>query len=104
MKIPKTRNILGRRWQVKYKWNLMDENRHKCDGLCEYKTRTIWIDRAMSLEDKQQTYLHEEFHAVLHELCFNQLDVSGDAQEVVCEGLSRWVLDTYDLRPRKIKK
>lgn len=104
MKLPKYRTILGKKWKIRFKWNLRCDDGHKVDGLCDFKNRYIWLDRLLPKDERFQVFLHEEFHAVLHELCFNQLEASSDAQEIVCEGLSRWMVETYDIKFKKKKK
>lgn len=66
MYIPKEFEINGSLWRVEYKWNLTYKKR-KIDGLCEPSTRTIYIDRALSREDKWITFRHEWRHALWHE-------------------------------------
>jgi Zn-dependent peptidase ImmA (M78 family) len=66
MLIPKTFAINGSIWNVEYKWNLT-YNKQPVDGLCDPVSKTIFIDRSLSKEDKFWTFVHEWMHAVLEE-------------------------------------
>lgn len=58
----------------------------------------IFIDPACP--NKLQAQLHEEIHAVLNRLGLNSTDLSSDAQEIICEGLSTYFTETYSLKEK----
>lgn len=64
MLIPREFAINGTIWRIEYKWNLT-YNKSAVDGLLDPATKTIFIDRSLSKEDKWWTFVHEFIHAVL---------------------------------------
>lgn len=62
--------IGGQRWKIflvspRSKF-LIDENGDRLDGLCEYDTCRIFINRDLSEDVFHDTLLHELMHAILH--------------------------------------
>ena len=97
-KPPKSKMIKGEKWITRWKWNLKDDDGNECYGLCEHKTRTIWLDRMIPKDMVQNVYFHEELHAVIHELC---VPLKADIEESIVEGIERYVMKNYKLRPIK---
>lgn len=100
MRIPKTILVKGKRWKIFYKWNLMDDDGCKCDGLCEYKARVIWLDRSLLKSEKVQTFLHELVHALIYELHLNT-SLPGEVEEVLAEGISQYFLEIFNMRLKR---
>jgi hypothetical protein len=82
MRIPKLFFIKENEWGVQFKWNLTYRNQ-KVDGLTDYTNLVIWIDRALSKEDKWKTFKHEWKHAVFdtYECGFNHSGLSLEDRE-----------------------
>lgn len=100
MRVPKSILIKGKRWKVNYKWNLRDDDNHPCDGLCEYKIRTIWIDRALPKAERPQTFLHEIIHALIYELHLNT-SLPSEVEEVLAEGISQYLFEIFNMRLKR---
>lgn len=77
MNIPKQLAIKDSLWNVVYKWNLMFRSQH-VDGLCDYDSKTIFIDKSLSPAEKWSAFRHEYRHAVFDEfgIGFNAKDES----------------------------
>ena len=101
MRIPKSRRILGKVWHTKYKWNLRDDENTKLDGWMIPDERCIYIDRMLSAEEKYQTYLHELIHALMFELSLHTTSLSLDVEEIICEGLSKFLVENCNIRWKK---
>lgn len=100
MRIPKHIDVKGKRWKISYKWNLADDDGTKCDGLCEYKTRTIWLDRAIPKSERPQVFLHELVHALIYELHLTD-GLPNELEEVLAEGFSQYFLETFNVRLKR---
>lgn len=81
--------IKGHLWKVEYKWRLHDPTIGACNGLCDFPTKTILIDRLLAKEEKWQVFLHELTHAILHEAHLHEDGgVDGFAEEVICSSVA----------------
>lgn len=100
MRIPKSFYLKGHKWVVEYKWGLRGDDNAKLDGQCVRKDRIIQIERSLPREEKWPVFLHEFMHASLFELHVTDLDggVDGFLEEVICEGLSRIMSDSFRIR------
>lgn len=98
-RIPSYFFIKGKRWRVEYKWGLRSGN-EIIDGLMDPNTRTIFIRRELSRDEKPAVFLHEFFHAVFFEahLSYNDGWVDNLVEEVMCDALQSTVLDNFVLR------
>lgn len=99
MKIPKTIQVVNKEWRVEYKWNLRYDG-HKCDGLCCHETRTIFIDRSLSKQEKEETFLHEYLHAIIAELGIKRKSLPIVLEELLVESLSQEIYEKFKLRLR----
>lgn len=59
--------VRGVRWYIKEVEDLKHDDGEKCDGICDFKSKTIKIDPAQKGKAYTRTFLHEYFHAFLHE-------------------------------------
>lgn len=100
MKIPTSIKIKGKRWKITHKWNLKDEG-IKCDGLCSYDERIIYLDRSLLKEDKVPTLLHEIYHALIYEIGLHQTSLSLDVEEMLVENISMFMIDTFNIRLKR---
>ena len=101
MRIPKQINVLGKKWLIKYKWNLSDEE-IKCDGLCCYRSRTIFIDRSLPKVDRPQTFLHELLHAIIYEAKLHNADsFTVEVEEIMVETISSYIMDKFSMRLKR---
>lgn len=91
MKIKKEFLIKGKQWKVEYRWGLRDESGHLCEGICDFESRTIFLRREISIEDKWLAFLHELIHATLRE---SHVTGSSDGaidlvnEGIICEAFS----------------
>lgn len=67
MRIPKTFKVKGKPWMVQWVQDLRDQDGTPCHGLAKYDERTICLDLALKGRSKVNVFLHELFHAALHE-------------------------------------
>ena len=104
MKIPKSFRLKGKKWTVEYKWNLTDREddgfKIKCDGLCVYQTRTIFIEHSMPRVDKWPVFLHELVHAILFEAHISGLDgpAGNMLEEVIADAVADGMNDLFSIR------
>lgn len=98
-KIPKEFYIKGKLWRVEYKWRLEENGIGKCDGLCEFSERVIYLDRLLPKDQKPKVFLHEYTHAVLHEAHLHENGgLDGILEEVVCESIADALTENFNLR------
>ncbi|MNJ94807.1 hypothetical protein D3C87_125100 [compost metagenome] len=99
MKIPKEFYIKGKLWTVEYKWRLEEPGIGKCDGLCDFTLRVIYLDRLISKEDKVRVFLHEYTHALIHEAHLHEAGgIDGILEEVLCESVADGILENFILK------
>jgi hypothetical protein len=101
MKLPKSVVIKDQEWQVAYKWRLTHRTK-PLDGLCDYKARTIWIDRSLDKDAKFAAFLHEFIHALLweHDLGHNASKhaIDVDIEEQIVAAIENCLLASFKLR------
>lgn len=98
-KIPSRVVIKGKVWSVDYKWRLVNDKGEECNGLVEWVEKCIYLDRAASREDKCQALLHEIIHIILDEYNLHEEGGIGStfAEESICAGVARTLLETFKL-------
>ena len=94
MKIPKTINILGKKYKIKL---LSDFN---YVGLCDSETSTIYLNANQKDEDMLCTILHELIHAWQFRVGLNQA-ISKESLEVISEGISIVLCEVFDIKFKK---
>lgn len=105
MKIKKQFEIKGNPWSVDYKWNLKDSTGEVVDGLTLQETREILLRRELVLSEKEITFMHEFLHASLMELHLTGPSgvLPSEVEEILCAGLAEILLNTFDLKWKRVK-
>lgn len=75
--------IKGEDWKVVKKAELEFEG-EEVDGLCDYTTKTIFIDSSLRGREKEETLLHEICHAIFHE---SHIEMDIRLEEVIVGNL-----------------
>jgi Zn-dependent peptidase ImmA (M78 family) len=70
--IPQTVKVAGITYQTKEVDNLSHD--HSLYGQVTYANTLIKIDSGLSEEKKEQVFVHELFHAILHEAGYDEHD------------------------------
>jgi hypothetical protein len=47
-----------------------------------------------------QAILHEQIHALFYRIGFGQTDLSSNMEEQICESISVFILENYNLSPK----
>mgnify|MGYP003128821100 CR=1 FL=1 len=104
MKIPKHVTVKGVKYKVVIEADLKNERGEALDGYCNKLDKVIKIDAALKNgKDRDNTYIHEVFHAILYEAHVHEVFTEG-IEEIVVQNLSRYITDNYMLVPRKKTK
>lgn len=99
MKIRKHFSIKGKEWSLEYKWSLKAPDGDKVRGLCDFTTRTIYLDRLMPQDEKEEVFIHELIHAALFEAHLNEgSGLGGETEEIVCDAVSDLLTTLFTLR------
>ena len=98
MKIPRSIRVYGHKWDIKYKWNLRDDNGEAVDGMCDNKERAIYIDRSSDKEERLGIFFHELFHVIIHELKVGQTELNPEVEEIIVEGISDYLVRNFNIR------
>lgn len=93
MNIPKKIYIENHLWRVKKRRNLKYNNT-KCYGLCDYETRTLFIDSSLNGFLLKEALVHEITHALMHEL---KLRISYNTDEKICDSVGRTIAKLFNL-------
>jgi Zn-dependent peptidase ImmA (M78 family) len=91
-KIPNSIVILGRRLKIKEGVNLVYMGEH-CLGLCDYESKTIYLEKNQSMQSKKEVLLHECAHYLL-ELSGISQTLSNSENEIYAQLLMAFVQDT----------
>lgn len=94
-KIPTSIDILGRKLKIKEGKNLV-LNGEPCLGLCDYNTKTIYLEKNQSLESKKEVLLHECAHYLI-ELSGISQRLSDSEHEMYAQLLMTFVQDTHKI-------
>lgn len=103
MRIPKSFKVNGHTWTVRYKWNLHAEDGDKVVGLNLPLSREVLIERSLTKEEREQTFIHEMIHAVFAENHVREV-ISLDTEEILTAALEQYIWRNFDLRWRKTPK
>lgn len=99
MKIRKHYLIKGKEWTTEFRWSLKASDGERVRGLCDYSTRTIYLDRLMAAEEKEEVFMHELIHAALFEAHLNEgSGLGGETEEIVCDAISDLLTTLFTLR------
>jgi len=101
VKIPKSINVYGKVWTVSYKWNLKTDEGVLADGLCDKQKKIMWIDRATKPAERSSIFLHELFHAILHELKVGQTDLNREVEEIIVTGIEEFLMENFTIRLKR---
>lgn len=97
MKIPKTIDIYGKPFKIKFQEDLTDEFGTPCDGIIDKET--IYINTYLKEKDKKevliQSILHELFHGVIRRLGLKQANFSDDLEEIICDSFATYVAENF---------
>lgn len=86
MKIPKSINVFGTRYRVKF----VDTDLFA--GLCDSAKRTIFINANQAKDQILSTYLHEVFHAMQFTLGMHNA-LSREMMEMIAENSAVMVME-----------
>lgn len=89
-----TRDVYGKK--LKYSFKKISS---KLDGEFLPKAFQVNISNTLNGDDLARTILHEELHAVLFRLGFNQV-LTPEVEELLVELTSNWIVENYRLKPR----
>lgn len=87
-------NIFGLRVKIKY----VDLSQCDYDGLYNGNDKTILIERTLKGKHKQQVILHEVLHALMDRIGAHQLNISRDAEEIICEQVSVFMVESLKIK------
>lgn len=95
---PKRKNIFGAEVTYLAADTIAERN---VVGYFDPTTSQIVFDKSLTGQEKIHTILHEEFHAVLYRLGIYSSRLPEGVEEIICEGLSRWIAENYRLTAKK---
>ena len=87
MKIPKKVIIKGAEYKVMIVKQIDDDD---SEGECDSNVKTIKIRKSLSKEQRELTFVHECFHAVLAEI---HMQLPDDLEEACVDALSQYAFD-----------
>ena len=97
MKIPRFRKLKLSTWRYKEIVNLKDDHGNKCFGLCDFESKTIYIEKRQGRKQKQDSYLHENLHAIFCEI---EVGLSFDREEEVVSELCAILQHLFCIKAR----
>jgi Zn-dependent peptidase ImmA (M78 family) len=87
-------NIFGLRVKIK----TVDLSQCDYDGLYNGNDKTIYIDRKLKGQHRKQVLMHEIIHALFDRIGAHQLAISQDAEEIIAEQLSVFLVETLKIK------
>lgn len=91
--------IKGEKWKIRQKFSLKDEKGDLCFGLCDYNSKTIYLEQDQSRGEMLDTLVHETLHAIIHEL---EMDL-GPLDEPLVRGITKELLRNFTIKPKYLK-
>lgn len=98
MKIPDCIDIKGNIWQIKWVKDLDNGDNW---GECDTGARVITMDRNVPANEKDTVFLHEVFHAIIHEIGGYNTKLSDDLEEIIVTNFSEWLTQNCKLGLKK---
>ncbi len=99
MPIPDFSQVLGLQFNTEIVEDLRDDEGNKLDGLCDFQTRTIYIDK--HAPNKEQVYLHELGHAVFERASLTQHhDWCTKLEELLVDIPAKVISENFILIPK----
>lgn len=104
MKLPPRIRIKGVWYQVKYDKDMKDHDGDEIDGWCDDTKKTIWLSSELKNgQDRDDTFIHECFHAIFAELGLREV-LQYQTEEIIVRNLATWLCSNYRLAVRTKKK
>lgn len=97
MKFPKVVKVKGQDYEILFDSELTLEDA-ACAGIIDTEAKTITLDKFQGAKDQKIALIHELLHAVLHESCATQANISLDLEEIIVENISRFLYDTFIIK------
>jgi hypothetical protein len=102
MRIPKQFTHKGKVWKVEYEEELHHEDGTECDGLCDWDSRTIFLDTSLTGKKKLAIFLHELFHVLVWEAHISEgAAFTEDIEDILADAFSDMLTTTFGVRPGK---
>lgn len=95
--IPKRRTILGKVWKIKEIERPVCDDGAECWGLCDTDKREIFIKSTLTEDQKIRTFLHEVFHAVIHE---SKVKLTHEKEEDFVSALEQEIIKLFEVFPK----
>ncbi len=95
--------VLGQDVTVEYsEAPLVDENNRQLAGFFDIKKNHIVVHDETD-KDTMKTLIHELVHALIYRSGVAQI-ITVEAQEILCESLSHFIYENFDMRRQKRKQ
>lgn len=88
--------VFGKTIPIDYK-DLEGEN---YDGLYNYKTQHIEIDKKLKGDYKTAVIIHELLHAMWDRIAFNQANIPHSLQEILIENTCTMLIENFNIKPK----
>lgn len=98
MEIPKSINIYGKKYKVKIKKGLKDDEGNSLSGLCQYDEAIISLDKDLTGDELMQTFLHECGHAVHDRMGIDQTGIPDDVKEILVDSMATFLVERFNMR------
>ncbi len=102
MKLREEFSLKGKLWKLKRRWCLRASDGEKVRGLCDFDTRTIWLDRLLVGEEAKLIFMHEVVHAALYEAHLDHNSgLSAEIEEIIADAVADAFNELFVLRFKK---
>lgn len=98
MKIPANLVINGYEWSVEFDDDILEKR--EILGECDPDARTIKLSSTLKGNDLNSTFLHEVFHALVHEYSINQA-IERSAEEIIVDVFSKFLIENFYVTPKR---
>ena len=98
--LPKKISICNHDWTIRLIDDLTNDQHEHIFGQCDYDSRTIYLDSGLKGAKRNNTFLHELFHALIHEYSIGQANLSSDLEEVICDVFANFLVDNFYWRTK----
>jgi hypothetical protein len=88
--------INGDEWKIRSKKNLKDDKGNACYGLCEFSSKTIFIDSGIkNKKDFIGTLIHEVIHGVLFSV---HIELDPIIEEAIAANIEKVFMQLFKIK------
>ena len=90
-------NILGQQYRILLCKEITSDNHESLEGECDTEEHVIRVVRDLPKHRQYQVLLHEVIHALADRLKLQNVGISADIEEILCETIAITVAENFEM-------